>query len=42
MNWFEIDTKMTYEAYKNANKIEILSFIDLLKDEESEEDSNEN
>lgn len=42
MNWFEIDTKMTYEAYKNANKIDILSFIDLLNEDESEEDSDEN
>lgn len=42
MNWFKIDTKMTYEEWKNADKIEVLSFIDLLKEDESEEDSDEN
>lgn len=37
----KLDTSMTYEQYKNANKIDILFISDLLKEDESEENDNE-
>ena len=38
---FKIDTKQTYEQWKEQNKIYVLSVLDLIEEEESEEDDNE-
>ena len=38
---FKIDTKQTYEQWKEQNKTYILSVLDLIEEEESEEDDNE-
>lgn len=34
----KLDTSTTYETYKNADKIIVLSLIDLLKDDEKDGD----
>ena len=38
---FKIDTKQTYEQWKEQNKIDFLFISEIIKEEESEEDDNE-
>ena len=35
---FKIDTKQTYEQWKEQNKIYVLSLLDLIEEEENEKD----
>ena len=37
----KIDTKQTYEQWKEQNKIDFLFISEIIKEEESEEDDNE-
>ena len=38
----KLDTSMTYETYKNADKIIVLSLIDLINEDEKDGDLIEN
>ena len=38
---FKIDTKQTYEQWKEQNKIDFLFISEIIKEEESEENDNE-
>lgn len=38
MDWFDIDTTMSYEEWKNKDKTEILDLIDFLQEIIDDED----